>query len=77
MSAERLFHDALAVAPSDPTTHANIVTFLIHHGRFEEARAELETLRGMNRLGSLDERIAALDATLREAASPAGGTSVR
>jgi hypothetical protein len=31
----------------------------------------------MNRLGSLDERIAALDATLREAASPAGGTSVR
>jgi hypothetical protein len=74
MLAERLFREALLVAPSDPTTHANIVTFLIHHVRFDEARAELDTLRRMNHFGSLDERIAELDAALREGASHVAAT---
>lgn len=72
--AERLFRDALAVAPSDPTTHANLGTFLIHHGRIDEAHAEMDTLRRMNHFGSLDDRIAELDAALREGESHAAAT---
>jgi hypothetical protein len=67
--AEKLFREALAVAPGEPTTHENVITFLIHHGRFDEARAERDALRRMNHLGALDSRIARLDAELSAARS--------
>jgi hypothetical protein len=78
--AEKLFREALAVAPMEPTTHENLITFLIHHGRFDEARAELDALRRMNHLGALDPRIARLDAelstaTTSQAAEAEGGTA--
>jgi tetratricopeptide (TPR) repeat protein len=72
--AEKLFREALAVAPGEPTTHENLITFLIHHRRFDEAREELDALRRMNHLGSLDPRIEKLDGELSAAtASRTGG----
>jgi hypothetical protein len=67
--AEKQFRAALAVAPDEPTTHANLITFLIHHGRLDEARVEIEALRRMNHLGALDARVADLESKWREAKS--------
>jgi hypothetical protein len=72
MLAERLFREALTVAPTEPTTHENLITFLIHHRRFDEAREELDALRRMNHLGSLDHRIAKLDDELSAATASQG-----
>lgn len=69
--AEKQFRAALAVAPDEPTTHANLITFLIHHRRFDEARAQFDGLRRLNHFGSLDDRIAGLDSMLRETESVA------
>lgn len=64
--AERQYRLALALAPNEPTTHANLVVFLAHQGRTSEARAELGELERLNHFGSLDEEIAELARLLRE-----------
>jgi hypothetical protein len=74
--AEKQFRAALSAAPNEPTTHVNLITFLINHRRLDEARAEFEPLRRLDHFGSLDARIAELESALLEAESASSpGTS--
>jgi hypothetical protein len=70
--AEQQFRAALKTAPNEPVTHMNLITFLIHHGRVDEARSELGRLRRLNHLGSLDDRIADIETMLAKASSASG-----
>jgi len=67
--AEKQYRAALALAPSDPTTHINLTAFLIHHGQLDAARTELEAFERLNYLGSQDKKIDELKAMLRQAES--------
>ena len=71
--AEQQFRAALAVAPQETTTHTNLIVFLIHHGRFDEARREIDSLRKLSHFGSLDATLAKLEAMLRHSEAGAVG----
>jgi hypothetical protein len=65
--AEQQYRAALALDPRDPTTHANLISFLIHHGQFDAARAQIDALKPLNHFGSLNRKIGELEAMLRAA----------
>jgi hypothetical protein len=65
--AEKQLRTAVALAPGDATTHANLFTILVHAGKLDEAVAELDALRRLNHFGSLDATIGKMERTLWEA----------
>lgn len=58
--AEREFREAVRQAPNDPQSVAGLAEFLIQRGRIDEARAQVDRLADINRLGVLDNQIAKL-----------------
>ena len=73
--AEKQFRAALATAPGEATTHTNLITFLVHHGRFDEAQKEIDRLQTMNHFGSLEPSVRAVEQLLRDARRAQQGPS--
>jgi len=76
--AERQYRAALARAPGEPLTHANLIRLLAREGRLDEARAQLARLRRLNHFGSIDSMVQDLAGVIESAppapaAAPAGG----
>jgi hypothetical protein len=65
--AVRMSHAVVAAHPRVPVYRANLVKMLISVGRFDEARAEIEKFRALDRGGSQDTTIAELEAALAKA----------
>ncbi|MGH8171852.1 MAG: tetratricopeptide repeat protein [Rhodanobacteraceae bacterium] len=70
-AAEEQYRAALVLVPDDPRALSNFVVFLVHAGRFEEARSALDKIRARNLFGSRDKKIAELEALLMEAEAAA------
>jgi hypothetical protein len=71
--AEQQIRAAIDHSPTDIVSRGNLITFLLRRGRLPEARAALDDLRSLNRFGSLDEKIAELDASMQRASKSSAG----
>jgi hypothetical protein len=65
--AERMFREAVATNPSEPTYRVNLVHFLLATGQAEAASTEIQGLTKLNHLGSLDDTLSTLRAQLAAA----------
>ena len=65
--AERLVRKAISLDPKTPRWRINLVSYLIHTERWDMAQEQLEALQRLNRLGSLDRAITALERQLDSA----------
>jgi len=65
--ALRLLRGAIELKPRDMQYHENLAKVLIFLRRFDEAGEEIQTMRGLDRLGVAGSRIAALQTRLENA----------
>lgn len=65
--AGRMYRAVVAQSPGEPTYRANLVKFLIETRQFDDARHELAEMAKLNKAGSLDSRLAALQQRLEAA----------
>ena len=65
--AENMFRGVIEKQPKVPVYRANLVRFLLASGQLGAAGAELESLKALNRYGSLDAMIGGLQAQLDDA----------
>ena len=65
--AGRMFREVVTASPNEPTYRANLIRFLIATQQFQAAESEISELAKLNRAGSLDGTLAALEAELAAA----------
>jgi Flp pilus assembly protein TadD len=75
--AGRMFREVVAARPNEPRYRSNLVQYLIATQQFEAAKSEISELAKLNRAGSLDDAVAALNAQLAEAQKAAAGPATQ
>ncbi|MEJ2376401.1 MAG: hypothetical protein P8Y71_13625 [Pseudolabrys sp.] len=60
-AARRMMRTAVELAATNPQYWINIIKLDIYLGRLDDARSEIHRLRDLNRFGSLDKRITAVE----------------
>ncbi len=66
--AKSLLVEALALAPSNPDLHSNLLSLALSEGDLKAARHQLQALRRLNHHGTLDPVVARYRAAIRAAA---------